>query len=222
MTKPIARGVFLVGGPGLSDEKDASVYLVDGGTAAALIDGGAGEGTDKIIKNIERAGVDPARVKYLILTHCHIDHSGGAAGLRERLALKIVAHQRGAEILAIPDDPRAAAAWYGMSLPAMTVDLPFDAEEYRLPLGDTELTCLYIPGHSPDSICVYLDRDRERILFGQDVHGPIHPVLASNRELWQKSLQRLLALKADVLCEGHFGIYRPADEAAEYIRSYLD
>jgi glyoxylase-like metal-dependent hydrolase (beta-lactamase superfamily II) len=66
-----------------------------------------------------------------------------------------------------------------------------------------------------------MDRDGQRILFGQDVHGPIHPVLESNREQYRQSLQKLIDLKADVLCEGHFGVYRPREEVEKYIKSYL-
>jgi len=67
-----------------------------------------------------------------------------------------------------------------------------------------------------------MDRDDERILFGQDLHGPIHPALDSDLGQWKMSLQKLLDLKADVLCEGHFGVYRPAAEVERYIRSYLE
>jgi hypothetical protein len=35
------------------------------------------------------------------------------------------------------------------------------------------------------------------------------------------SLQKLIDLKADILCEGHFGIYQPANEAKSYIEGYL-
>jgi glyoxylase-like metal-dependent hydrolase (beta-lactamase superfamily II) len=221
MLKPIVRGVFMVGGSALSDDKDASVYLVDGRDSAALIDAGAGDGTDDIIMNIEKAGVDPARVKTLILTHCHVDHSGGIPALKERLGLRTIAHARCAEILARGNDPRTAASWYGMKLPAIRIDEPFDADERRVPLGDDELVCIFTPGHSPGSISIYLDRDGQRALFGQDVHGPISPTLGSDIRLYKQSLNRLLSLQADVLCEGHFGVFRPRAEVERYIKSYL-
>jgi hypothetical protein len=34
-------------------------------------------------------------------------------------------------------------------------------------------------------------------------------------------MEKLLRLKADILCEGHFGIFRPGDRVEAYIRSYL-
>ena len=101
------------------------------------------------------------------------------------------------------------------------VDQTFSGPELVLNFGKEALHLIHIPGHSPDSIAVYFDRNGKRILFGQDVHGPIHPALGSNLDQYQKSLQKLIDLKADILCEGHFGIYQPNSAVEKYIRSYL-
>jgi hypothetical protein len=42
----------------------------------------------------------------------------------------------------------------------------------------------------------------------------------SNLVDWDHSTQKLLGLQADILCEGHFGIYRSKSEVKEYILSY--
>jgi len=60
------------------------------------------------------------------------------------------------------------------------------------------------------------------VLFGQDIHGPFHPDFGSDIEAWRSSMGRLLDLDADVLCEGHFGIYSPADAVRAYINGYLE
>ena len=36
------------------------------------------------------------------------------------------------------------------------------------------------------------------------------------------SLLELIDLKADILCEGHFGIYQPAEKVEQYIRGYME
>lgn len=221
MSEEIVRGIYTVGGPGLSAGGDAAIYLVDGSERAALIDAGTGEATGRIIRNIEKCGVETRKIELLVLTHCHVDHSGGVPDFQRELGLEVTAHKNCADILAIGDDRRTAAGWYGVSLPPIRIDRAFYEDELRLSLGDDELVCLFTPGHSPGSISIYLDRDGQRILFGQDVHGPIHPQLESDADLWQQSLERLIALKADVLCEGHFGVFRPAEAVESYIRSYL-
>ena len=58
---------------------------------------------------------------------------------------------------------------------------------------------------------------KEQDSFGQDIHGPFNPSWGSNIGQWKKSMQKLLELKADILCEGHFGIYRPASRVQGYI-----
>ena len=37
----------------------------------------------------------------------------------------------------------------------------------------------------------------------------------------KQSMEKLLALNADILCEGHFGIYSPANQVKEYIQGYI-
>jgi len=60
-----------------------------------------------------------------------------------------------------------------------------------------------------------------KVLFGQDVHGPLDPSLLSNRDDYHRSLKTLLSLQADVLCEGHYGVFRGKDEVAGFIESFL-
>jgi hypothetical protein len=67
-----------------------------------------------------------------------------------------------------------------------------------------------------------MDKSGKRILFGQDIHGPFFAEFGSDIGLWQTSMEKLLALKADVLCEGHFGVYRPNEKVTDYIERYLD
>ena len=217
----VSDGVYLVGGNDLSDPKDCCVYLVDGGDELALIDAGAGEGFPAICENLRDDGFDPRRLATLVLTHCHIDHSGGIPDFVRSFGVKVVAHQAAAEILAARDPLRTAAAWYNMEVPEIKVDQTFSGPELKLQVGQQELTCRHTPGHSPDSIVVYLDRGGRRVLFGQDVHGPLHPALGSDADLYKKGLEELIALNADVLCEGHFGVYQPRAKVEAYIRSCL-
>jgi glyoxylase-like metal-dependent hydrolase (beta-lactamase superfamily II) len=63
--------------------------------------------------------------------------------------------------------------------------------------------------------------DGKKVLFGQDIHGPFNQAWGSDLDQWKKSMQKLLDLEADILCEGHLGIYSPAAEVRRYIESYL-
>ncbi len=221
MGEEIFSGIYLVGSPELTAPEDACVYLVEFPKELVLIDAGAGNSVDKIIQNIKALGLAPEKITKLVLTHCHIDHSGGAGKFKRLLDLTIIAHQRCAEILESADPVKTAGLWYGIEPEPIKVDQTFSTDQLELDFGKEKLVLLYIPGHSPGSIAVYLDRAGKRILFGQDVHGPLHPALGSNSQLYQESLKKLLSLKADILCEGHFGIYQPAEEVERYIKSFL-
>jgi len=217
----IARGVFLVGGPEISHSEDATSFIIRFNGELVMIDCGAGRSLKTILQNIENAGLDPRNLSTLILTHNHIDHIGAAPELRERFGCKILIHDLDAEAVEMGDPVRTAAGWYGMDFPPTPVDRRLIGEEENLRFGEETLHCLHTPGHTPGSIVAYLDRDDQRILFGQDIHGPFVPVFSSDISQWRKSMEKLLALKADILCEGHFGIFQPHSRAEQYIQRYL-
>lgn len=217
----IARGVALVGGPEISHAEDATAFLIDFNGEGVMIDCGAGRSLERILANVEAAGFDPQAVSTLILTHCHIDHSGGAAELKARTNCRIVIHELDAEPVERGDALRTAADWYGIDFPAVPVDRRLTGEVELLDFGGQTLHCLHTPGHTPGSIVVWLDRDGKRILFGQDIHGPFNAQFGSDVGQWRKSMERLLALKADILCEGHFGIFKTPQQTEQYIQRYL-
>jgi len=97
----ILENVYLVGSGqiGLSHPFDCHIYLVDGVDELALIDSGAGVDVDLILSNIERDGLDPGRIKKIIITHYHADHSGGCKEIKDRTSARVYIHQHGAELV---------------------------------------------------------------------------------------------------------------------------
>ncbi len=219
--KEIHNGVYIVGSSDISDAKDCCVYLLDLG-GLVLVDAGAGASAGSIARNIEKLGFDPARLSTIILTHCHIDHVGGAAALQARSGAKIVMHALDARPVEHGDQTMTAAGWYGFKFQPLQVDLKFSGSHEILPIGEYEVVLLHTPGHTPGSISVYLDKDGKRVLFGQDIHGPFLAEFGANMADWQASMKQILALNADILCEGHFGIYQPNTRVTAYIERYLD
>lgn len=219
--KEITAGVFQVGGDGLSRGEDCCVYLVDGGTESALIDTGAGRSASMIIDNIRATGVEVSSLKYIVVTHGHIDHIGGLAFLKEKLQAQVIAHQL--ELPAIEEGlPHlTAASWYGVKYEKVMVDQVLQGEEEIIKVGQLELVCLHTPGHTTGGISPYVDTGGKRVLFGQDIHGPFNEKWGSDLNQWELSMQKLIELKADILCEGHFGIYSPASAVRKYIEGYL-
>jgi glyoxylase-like metal-dependent hydrolase (beta-lactamase superfamily II) len=216
----IVERVYLIGGPELTDERDCLVYLVDL-EELVLIDSGAGESFSGLIRNIEALGLDPVRISTVVLTHCHIDHIGGAPRFREAFGSKIAIHRLDVPPVEQGDPERTASSWYGLAFPPTPVDVMMEGEVWKLDFPGGPLTCLHTPGHTPGSIAVYLDTTEGRVLFAQDVHGPFMAAFGSDLAAWKGSMADLLSLRADVLCEGHHGVFRPRERATAFIREFL-
>lgn len=218
----VVDGIYLVGGPNVSRSDDATVFVIAfPGEELVMIDAGAGRSVNILLRNIEAAGLDPTKISTIILTHCHIDHIGSAPGFRSRFGSRILIHELDAEAVANGDPIKTAANWYETEFPPTPIDLRISGEHETLIFGGEMLHCLHTPGHTPGSISVYLDREGKRILFGQDIHGPFMASFESDIAMWKKSMEKLLSLQADILCEGHFGIFPNKKAASDYIRSQL-
>ncbi len=217
----IAEGIYLIGGPNISRSDDATVFIIDFKDELVMIDAGAGGSSRILQKNMETLGLDPKAISTLILTHCHIDHIGSAPWFRDQFGCRIVMHDLDADAVEQGDPVMTAANWYETTFPPTRVDRRLTGDHESMRFGEQELHCLHTPGHTPGSMAVYLDRAGKRILFGQDIHGPFMSGFRSSIEDWKKSMESLIALQADILCEGHFGIFQPGDKVEQYIRSYL-
>jgi len=221
-SEEIVEGIYLIGGSNITSSDEAAIYLIDFNGDLVMIDAGAGRSSSQIVRNIEMLGFNPANISHLILTHCHIDHIGSAPFFNERYGTKILIHELDAKAVETGDSLKTAANWYGTTFSPTKVDRKLFGSHEILKFGAEELHCLHTPGHTPGSIAVYLDRGGKRVLFGQDIHGPFNAAFGSDIEAWKKSMQTLLAINADILCEGHFGIYQPNDNVRDYIERYLE
>ncbi|WP_054694770.1 MBL fold metallo-hydrolase [Syntrophomonas palmitatica] len=216
----ICPHIYQVGGSTLSASEDCCVYLIENEGEGVLIDAGAGKGSQRILDNIKSLGLSLQAVKYIILTHGHIDHVGGLKYLQEQTGAQVVCHHL--ELPAIQDgEPKlTAAALYGMKYDGVNVDIVLHGDD-GVHLGNLQIYCPHTPGHTVGGISPYIDIAGQRILFGQDIHGPFSSQWGSDMKQWRDSMRKLLALEADILCEGHFGIYQPAAEVKRYIEGYL-
>ena len=221
MTIRIKNNLWQVGGRGLTDPSDAATYLVRFGDKAALIDAGSGRGHPQLIKNIAECLESNAQLEYLMLTHCHFDHTGGAQAVRDEYGCRIVAHELDAIYLESGDNRVTGATSYGARLEPFVIDIRLQGQESTLAIGSGTVTAIHCPGHSPGSVVYTTDIDGQLILFGQDLQGPIHSEFLSDEEQYLDSLARLLNLNVDLLLEGHFGIIETKHEVREFIQSCI-
>lgn len=217
----VLENLWQVGGAEFTSVEDAAIYLVRFGPKAALIDAGCGGAHHQLVKNISQVLPPEVEIEYLFLTHCHYDHTGGAEAVRKHYGCRIVAHKLDASFLEDGDSTVTAATWYGARMTPLKIDCHIEKKEETFPIGDGSLIAHHCPGHSPGSVVYLTELGTDLVLFGQDVHGPLDASFQSNRQDYKRSLKFLIGLDADILCEGHFGIYKGKLEVRQFIQTYL-
>ena len=191
-------------------EKQEELFLIDIGTS----------NPEEIVANIRKVGLEPNKLRHQILTHCHIDHVGNAAWFKKKYKMMVYAHELEREVIE-NGGPQTGADFYGVPYDPVKIDHVIKDDEEILNVQDISLVLLHIPGHTPGGIAPYLDIRGKRILFSQDTHGPLMPLFGSDRKAFVKSLKKMLDLHADILCEGHFGVYEGKKSVKNYIQSYI-
>ncbi len=217
----VCSEVYQVAGPDMTSGQDCCVYLLDGKKELALIDAGCGPAYKSMILNIIRLGFEPEKIKTVLLTHCHIDHVGAAPFLKKDYEARLIAHEADCDPLESGDRITTAAFLYGVRFEPIEIDHKIRGETEILEVGDLRLNVLHTPGHTPGSVSAFVDTGKVRVLFGQDIHGPFHPEFGSDLQAWRESMRKILQLEADILCEGHFGIYTTKEAVKNYIDGYL-
>ena len=217
----IMENLWQVGGAEFTTVEDAAIYLVRFSDKAILIDSGCGDEHEVLVENISAVLPPGVEIEYLFLTHCHYDHTGGAAKVRDQYGCKIVAHELDTAFLENGDSKVTAAAWYEAQMNPLKIDYKIKNKTETFQVGKGQVIAYHCPGHSPGSVVYLIGLGPTKVLFGQDVHGPLDASFLSNREDYQSSLKFMLDLEVDILCEGHFGIYRGKDKVNKFIGSFL-
>lgn len=116
----------------------------------------AKDAEETIVPDLQKLGLDPAQIKYVVITHAHGDHYGGATYLKQKYGARIMMSQADWDVLARPPAPapgRPASA--PNFAPPPEKDL-VATDGQLLTLGDTQLTLVVTPGHTPGTLSVII------------------------------------------------------------------
>jgi metallo-beta-lactamase class B len=122
-----------------------AVYVIRTSEGLILIDAGYPDQIESVLlAGMKKLSLDPAQVRYVIVTHGHSDHFGAARYFQDTYSSKVYLSRADWDLLSEP----AAAKGKGPSAPAPQRDqVVVDRQPIRL--GDTEITPILVPGHTP-------------------------------------------------------------------------
>ena len=227
---------------GLLRPRHAGAYLLVRDREAAIVETGTVHSVPRLLRAIERAGLEPPDVRWVIVTHVHLDHAGGAGALLRHLPrATLVAHPRGARHLVDPTRLVAGAVavygeeavrrHYGELAPAPEDRVRSIDDGEALSLGREELRFLHTPGHARHHLCVHapslggvftgdlfgISYDELRTQEGPFVYPTTTPV-QFDPEAMEASIRRILDLDPDRLLLTHYGaLSEPARRAADLL-----
>lgn len=205
-------------------ESFVGTYLVTG-AQKALVDIGPRVSVPGVLAALAELGIKPEEIDYIVLTHIHIDHGGGAGtALHSMKNARVLAHGRGRAHLIDPARLWVAsletlgemARLYQQIEPVPEERILTAEDGMKLDLGGgIVLEVLTTPGHAAHHLSLF--EPVERVLFAGDAAGIFSngwlrlttpPPFRLNDYL--ASLDRMIALQPRLLCYAHMGGYPDA------------
>ena len=204
----IVRGVHL-----LSNFR-ANLYLllVD---SITLIDTGWPGNANRILSYLSSLEYEPSDVSYIVLTHCHVDHCGSAAEVKERTEATVAAHENDVGCISGITPHPGPRGILGVAFRIVKPFLKLHPVKVDLPLSDGMevpdsggLRVVYTPGHTTGSICLH--HPKLKVLFsgdtviceGGNVHEPAESSSMNPSEV-RHSVKKLSELDFESILPGH-------------------
>jgi glyoxylase-like metal-dependent hydrolase (beta-lactamase superfamily II) len=199
----VAEGIHKVDGVRISN-----AYLVVADEGLLLVDSGMGRHAGRIMRLIDSLARRPEELRYVVLTHWHIDHLGSVAEVKRLTGARVAIHELDAPVLAGGELPKKGRRAMGLMFRLFRFR-PIEPD-LRLRDGDTigGLRVLHVPGHTDGSIALLRDDgvaftgdallgDRHGQVKGPDLRLSLDPERAT------ASAEKLQALPISLVLPGH-------------------
>lgn len=218
-------------------------YLVDA-PRPTLVECGPALSVGNVIEGLRSLGMEPADLAYLVVSHIHLDHAGGAGDVLQAFpSAKVVVSEIGAPHLSDPGKLNASSrrvygelmdTVYGDCTPIERERIVAVTDGHRLDLGGgRSLELLYTPGHAKHHIAAF-DPDHGHLFVGDSV-GVKMPGMAKIRPatpppdfdlvLANRTLERYKAMAPSTVYLAHYGAVDPPlealDEATERLAEWM-
>ena len=224
---------------------DASHLIIENGRAA-FVDTGTNYSVPRLLDELDAKRIPVEDVDWVILTHVHLDHAGGAGALmRELPNARAVIHPRGARHMIDPSALIAGAtAVYGaeeiqrsygelVPIPAERIDIANDG--HVVDLAGRKLLCIDTPGHARHHICIH--DARSQAFFTGDTFGlsyrefdtdkgafilPTSTPVQFEPDALKASIQRMLSYHPQQMFLTHYSRVSDVERLAEDLFAQID
>ncbi|MEW6116301.1 MAG: MBL fold metallo-hydrolase [Nitrospirota bacterium] len=164
--RAVTPHIYEIDTEAFGQEKIVASYLIKGKDKTALVDPGFPSSAPIIKEKLKNNGFDPANIDYVLLTHFHLDHSGGTGAiLKDSPKAKVVIHKRaafyirnfakvvgGARMVFRPEIIKKFGMAY--DVPHDSVVPVTDGETIDLG-GGVRVRVIHTPGHCPDEVSFF-------------------------------------------------------------------
>ena len=228
----------------------AGCYLIGSGRRSgtaqyAFVDCGTSPSVPGIKAVLAARGIGLDQIAYVMPTHVHLDHAGGAGLLmRECGHAKLVVHPRGAKHLIDPAaliagatavyGPEQMAAMYGEIVPIDASRVIVADDGYRLDFDGRELLFIDAPGHARHHYAIWDEQSRG--WFAGDTFGlsyrvfdgpngatllPTTTPVQFEPDAWLQTIDRFMAPDPDWMYLTHYGRVGNVQQLAADLRGDL-
>jgi glyoxylase-like metal-dependent hydrolase (beta-lactamase superfamily II) len=228
----VGDGIYAVDTGFVRPQFDASYIITQRAPSSeriAIVDTGTNYSVSRILATISDLECGPDQVDYVILTHVHLDHAGGAGKLMQACPnAQLVVHPRGAKHMINPSALRAGAVSvygeavvekdYGQLIPVPAERVIEASEDMMINLAGRMLICFETPGHAKHHITIwdamsqgaftgdtfglsYREFDTDQGAFIIPTTTPIQ----FDPKALRISLKRIMALKPECIFPTHYG-----------------
>ncbi len=210
--------------------KMAAIYLLEHGEEVAIIETGTNHSLARVLTLLDKKNIAPSQVRYVIPTHVHLDHAGGAGSMMDIFPnAELIVHPRGARHLADPSRLMKGVidvygqekydSLYGELIAVSKNRIVEAADEMKLDLAGRTLLIRHTPGHAEHHICIWDEQSKGWFTgdtFGvsyQEMIGPdlrhiiptTSPVQFSPEKLIN-SINLLMSYNPESIYLTHFGL----------------
>jgi len=240
-----APGIYTIETHYLQRDRFAGCYLLEDSGEAAIIETNTNYGVPGILAGLAEVGLKREQVKYVIITHIHLDHAGGAGELLRHLPnAQLLLHARGKRHLIDPEKLIESVKlvygeekyheFYGDVLPVPKNRVSIGEDNQVITVGKRDLLILETPGHAKHHIVLF---DRQTgSLFSGDAFGIAYPRFAPQGERFVfastsptqfepetalMTYDKIMGLKPARILHTHYGSNEQVDSAYRQLVDWI-